>query len=64
MKEIEITINPDGTAEIELDGFKGKGCSQAMDELLKGLDAKIVKRSKKCDYYQQDVEEKVKQKRA
>jgi len=34
-KEISITIKPDGTLDIDLDGWEGKNCSGAVDEFIK-----------------------------
>jgi hypothetical protein len=34
-KEISITIKPDGTLDIDLDGWEGKSCDGAIDELIK-----------------------------
>lgn len=30
LREYEITINPSGDVEIHVDGFKGKGCVEAI----------------------------------
>ncbi len=61
MKEIEIIINTDGTSEIDLKGFHGKGCSKIMEELVKAIGGEVQKRTKKCDYYQPEPKQKVKQ---
>lgn len=29
-REFEITIAPDGTVEVQVQGYKGKGCLEAM----------------------------------
>jgi hypothetical protein len=29
-REFEITIAPDGSVEVEISGYKGKGCLEAM----------------------------------
>ena len=49
-KEIEITINEDGSIEADLHGFMGQGCSDVVDELAKSL-GNIKTRDTKCDYY-------------
>lgn len=61
-KEIEITINPDGTSEIEMIGFDGKGCAKILDDIVQGVGGTVLKRSKKCEFYKPEVKEKVKQK--
>lgn len=49
-REIEFTIKPDGSVEIDLQGFLGSGCSDVTDELVKAL-GKKVHQTKKCDFY-------------
>ncbi len=61
MKEIEITIDLDGKVEIDQTGFHGKGCDKIAEALSKVI-GKVVKQEKKCEYYQPEVEIKVKQK--
>lgn len=63
MKEIEITIDTDGKAEINLNGFHGKGCSDVIDKLIKSLGADVSKREQKQEYYKKVIENKVKQNR-
>ncbi len=52
-KEIEYTIKPDGTVEVDLQGFKGQGCSNTADEIIKIL-GKDMKENRKREFY--DVE--------
>lgn len=61
MKEIEITINTDGSTEIDLKGYHGKGCSEITDKLVKALDGEVVDRTKKREYYKPKIKTKVKQ---
>ncbi len=49
-KEIEYTIKPDGTVEVDLQGFKGQGCSQTADEVMKNL-GKDINKDKKREYF-------------
>jgi hypothetical protein len=58
MREIEITINLDGSVEIDLDGFQGKGCSEITDEFVKALSGDVVKREQKKEYYKPKPKEK------
>lgn len=46
MKEIEFTIKPDGTVDMEQTGFEGKECTKTAEELIKilGTDVKNVKK--------------------
>jgi hypothetical protein len=55
-REIECFINPDGTVDIDLIGFKGQGCEKIADEIAKALGEKIKKNQKQPDYYQQEVQ--------
>lgn len=61
MKEIEITIDTDGTVEIDLKGFHGKGCSEITEKLLKALDGEVKTSTKKSEYYKPVPKTKVKQ---
>ena len=47
MKEIECVINKDGTVEIDMIGFKGKGCAELAEELAKALGSKISLETKR-----------------
>jgi elongation factor P hydroxylase len=59
MKEIECVINTDGTVEIDMIGFKGKGCEKILDQLTKALGQKVESKTKQ-EYYQQEAEVKQK----
>jgi len=61
MKEIEITIDADGDAEIDLKGFNGQGCTEITNQLVKALSGEKVKRIKKSEYYKTKTKEKIKQ---
>lgn len=61
MKEIEITINTDGTLELDLKGYNGNGCSKITDELVKALKGDVINRDQKHEYYKPEVKTKVKQ---
>lgn len=50
-KEIEYTIKPDGTVEVDLQGFKGQGCSQTADQIIKQL-GKDVQNDRKREFYE------------
>jgi hypothetical protein len=58
-KEIRITINPDGTTEIDLKGYEGKGCGKITDELTKALGGEVIKRNQKCEYNKPEQKAKV-----
>lgn len=50
-KEIEYTIRPDGTVEVDLQGFKGQGCSETADEIIKKLGSDL-KENRKREFYE------------
>lgn len=62
MKEVEFTIKTDGTIEIDLINFKGKGCKEVGDLLAEGL-GKKSKSDIKGEFYKQDACAKQKIKR-
>lgn len=61
MQEIEITIDAEGSTEIDLKGFHGKGCAEITDKLVKSLAGDVVTRSPKSEYYKPKVKAKIKQ---
>lgn len=40
-KLITVTINEDGSSDIDLEGFEGKGCSEVIADFQAGDDVKI-----------------------
>lgn len=51
-KEIEIVIDENGEMTIEAIGYKGKGCAEDIEALMKEIGAKDNKKStKKKEYY-------------
>lgn len=61
MPEIEITIDGEGSTEIDLKGFHGKGCAEITDAIVKSLEGDITQRSPKAEYYKPKPKAKVKQ---
>jgi len=59
MKEIEVIIDENGQASIDLQGWHGKGCEEVAKKLAKALGT-TVKSTKKNDYWK--TETKIKQK--
>lgn len=55
MKKIEIIIDTDGTVEAEAFGFKGQGCTEALDVFAKALGT-TVETKNKGDYYAKETE--------
>lgn len=54
MKEIEVIVDTNGEVSIDLDGYKGKGCSQVSESLAKSLGV-TLKSNKKCEYHQNET---------
>ena len=53
--EIEVTINPDGTVDMEAMNHKGTACLADIGKLMQGL-GKVTEETKKSEYYDQRVE--------
>ena len=47
---INVTVNPDGTVEVDAVGFKGKGCKAATEFLEKALGMDTTKSKKKPEF--------------
>jgi hypothetical protein len=60
-KNVEFTIKPDGTTEMDLQGFEGKGCHEVAEQFEKLL-GKSSKVEKKREYHR-DNKVRVQQKR-
>jgi len=52
-KEMEIVFKNDGTVDIDMIGYHGKGCAEEINELLDAVGGKS-KRKQKEEYYQKD----------
>jgi beta-lactam-binding protein with PASTA domain len=52
-QEIEITIEPDGKTYVDLINFKGKKCSETMQELERGLGQRVSV-SQKPEFFQSE----------
>lgn len=50
MKTIIVRINPDGTAEVEAVGFKGKTCEKATAAIEEAL-GKVTRTKKKPEWH-------------
>lgn len=60
--EIEVTINPDGTTKIEVNGMQGSGCSLHTNALVQALGGKVVSDEKKPEFFQTEKDkEQIKQ---
>ncbi len=53
MPEIEITIEKDGTVDIDLIGYQGQGCSQDSEAFARAL-GNTVKSDHKHEFWQQE----------
>jgi len=59
-KEIHISINPDGTVELDQQGWDGKDCDGAIDDLIKSLGKEITNKKKKEWYRKAKIQQKQK----
>tara|TARA_B100000287_G_scaffold398116_1_gene415257 strand:- start:250 stop:441 length:192 start_codon:yes stop_codon:yes gene_type:complete len=50
--KIEVTINEDGTVDIDVNGVQGRACEKYTDALRQALDATVLSDNKKPEYYQ------------
>ena len=56
MKQVTITVLPDGTSTMDAEGFKGKGCTEATEMIaiaLGGNDSSNRDERRKPDFYAQ-----------
>ncbi len=58
-KRITVTLEPDGTSKIDLEGFAGNGCGKVMDD-FRGGDRVLVER-RKPEFYSQESGRQVQQ---
>ncbi len=58
-KRITVTLEPDGTSKIDLEGFAGNGCGKVMDDFSAG-DRVLVKR-RKPEFYSRECDRQVQQ---
>ena len=50
--EVKVTINEDGSTEIEVDGVKGQGCTKYTDAIIKALGGTVTSDKKKPEFYE------------
>ena len=50
--EVVVTINPDGTTNIEVNGAVGAECSDVTKALTKALGGETLSDTKKPEYYE------------
>lgn len=55
MKNITVTIGPNGEVKVEANGFKGKGCDAATKAIREALGA-TASETKKAEYNMPDME--------
>lgn len=56
MKKVTVTVNKDGTTEIDVDGVKGSGCQKYTDAVLKALGGSVIKDEKKPEFYEKSTD--------
>ena len=55
VREFEITISPSGEVEVHMDGFKGKGCLEAV-KLFESLIGEVREVRHTSAFYEPDEE--------
>ncbi len=51
--EVKVTVSPDGSTEIEVNGVKGTGCTKYTDAIVKALGGDVTSDKKKPEYHEQ-----------
>ncbi len=59
-KTITAWIDDGGDVEIELDGYKGKGCHAVQEVFQRGLGGKSKKLTRKPEFFKVEPREKLK----
>jgi len=54
MPEIVVTIDTDGTTEIEVNGHSGPGCADLTKAVAKALQGDTKEERRKPEYFQQE----------
>ncbi|MFW6172795.1 MAG: DUF2997 domain-containing protein [Elusimicrobiota bacterium] len=50
---VDIVVDKNGDVEVDLIGFRGKGCEHAVDDILNAIGKKVDSK-KKNDYYKSE----------
>lgn len=64
-EELEIDISPTGEFKVEAKGYRGAGCTDALDNLLEdlkrgGIETSIKDQKKKQEYYAAGTKQTIK----
>ena len=55
MKIVDITINSDGTTDIDLkEGFSGMSCVEKAKQIELIIGGSVIEQKEKAEYYEQD----------
>jgi hypothetical protein len=57
--EIEVTIRPDGTTTVDVNGVQGPSCAISTDALIRALGGAVVEDNKKAEFYQAQTTKEV-----
>lgn len=52
-REFDVTIGPDGTVEVHVKGYKGKGCLEAA-KMFEKIVGEIKSQSETSEFYEPD----------
>jgi acylphosphatase len=54
-REFDITINPDGSVEVHIQGYKGKSCLEAL-KIFEQAVGPVASRRETSEFYEPDEE--------
>lgn len=50
--QVEVTVRPDGTTVVEINGVQGPSCSIQTGAIIRALEGEVVSDVKKPEFYQ------------
>ena len=51
MKKVTVTVNRDGTVEVDVNGVQGSSCQNYTEAVRKALGGEVIKDEKKPEFY-------------
>ena len=52
--EVKVTVNEDGTTEVDVNGVQGPDCKKYTDAVAKALGGEILSETKKPEFHQEN----------
>ena len=53
--EVKVTVNEDGTTEVEVNGVVGGSCENYTKAIAKALGGEVLSQKKKPEFYEKDT---------